>query len=384
MIGWPDACNMKKQRIRRILVPIDFSVMSRSALATAKQLARRFEAAIDLVHVHRFNYPAGFAAPAPPLMPHAIITYDREAKEKAVEDLSALAAQHDLPREACHVVGGGPAFNEICRLARELPADLIVLPTHGYSGLKHVFLGSTAERVVQHSPCPVFVVRERGGKTSRISSNEKSSSGIDNILVPVDFSECSFQALEYAIEFAERFAAGLTIFHAVDFGYALTADGYGMYDLSALQESARKNAEGEMEKFVQLAKFRRVKFETIVKVGSPVSEICEFADQRNVDLIVTATHGRTGFKHLLIGSVAEHIVRHAQRPVLVVPSHPKVRTARLAEGAQRFRKLAGSRAGKAALPKSRERLTKRNRKLLRHQLPERRKTNKFRETHSGH
>ena len=369
---------MKKFRVRRILVPIDFSKMSILAIETAKRLAQRFEATIDLVHVYELDYPAGFIAPAPPLMPYPVVAYDAGAERKIGERLRALAAQYDLPNEACHVGSGAPAFDEICRLARELMANLIVLPTHGYTGLKHVFLGSTAERVIQHSPCPVFVARERGKKRSRISS----SGSINSILVPVDFSQCSFQALEYAIEFAERVAARLIVFHAVHLGYALTADGYGMYDLSAVQDAARKDAERQMEEFLRLAKFRGVKFETVVKDGPPVSEICEFAEQRDVDLIITATHGRTGFKHLLMGSVAEQIVRYAHRPVLVVPSHPEVRAALSTRAPRRARQPKGRSAKRKTLLIASER-AKKDRRLIPHPFPERRKTNKFRESHSS-
>ena len=281
-----------------------------------------------------------------------------------------------------HVRTGTPVFDVICRLAAEISADLIVTPTHGHTGLKHVFLGSTAERVVQHAPCPVLVARKRGKKPSRVASKGKASGSIDTILVPVDFSQPSFQALEYSIEFAERVAAKLIVFHAVDLGYAFTADGYGMCDLSILIEGARKGAEHQMREFVRLAKFRGVKFETVVKDGTPVSEICAVAEQRDVDLITTATHGRTGFKHLLMGSVAEQVVRHAHRPVLVVPSHPEVRAATLTRGTRRDQQSTGQRAKSRALPISTERLTKRDRKLVAHQFPERRKTNKFRESHS--
>ena len=372
---------MKKPDIRNILVPIDFSRLSRPAIDTAKGLARKFNAKVHLAHVHEFYYPAGFIAPAAPV-PMSIITYRANAATRRARDLKALAKRHGLPTENCHVLSGTPTFNEICNLARTIPADLIVMPTHGFTGITHFFEGSTAERIVQHSPCPVLVARKREKKSSRVASNGKASGSINTILVPVDSSQSSFQALEYAIEFAERVAAKLIIFHAVHFGYAFTADGYGMYDLSILIEAARKDAERQMEKFVRLAKFRGVKFETAVKVGPPVSEICAFAEQRDVDLIITATHGRTGFKHLLIGSVAEQVVRYARRPVLVVPSHPEVRAARLTRGTRRAQQSTGRRAKSQALLISTERLTKRNRKLVAHQFPERRKTNKFRESHS--
>ena len=354
---------MKKPDIRNILVPIDFSTLCRPAIETARRLVRKFNAQIHLAHVHEFYYPAGFMAAAAPV-PMPMITYYDKTATRLSRDLKALAKKYSLPTENCHVLSGTPTFHGICDLARTIPADLIVMPTHGYTGIDHFFEGSTAERIVQHSPCPVLVAREPGRKSSRAASDGKAIGSINTILVPVDFSQSSFQALAYATAFAERVAAKVVVFHAVHIGYAFTADGYGMYDLSTLIEAARKDAERQMEKFVRLAKFRGVKFETAVKVGPPVSEICAFAEQHDVDLIITATHGRTGFKHLLMGSVAEQVVRYARRPVLVVPSNPEVRAERLTRGTRRAQQSTDQLAKSQALLISNERLTKRNRKLV--------------------
>ena len=361
---------MKESHIRNILIPIDFSKLSRPAIETAKGLARKFGATVHLAHVHEFYYPAGFMAPGGQVaLP--LITYHDNSVTRLSRDLKAVAKRYDVPAENCQVLSGASTFHEICDFARTLSFDLIVVPTHGYTGIDHFFVGSTAERIVQHSPCPVLVARERGRKA------KAADGSINSILVPVDFSKSSFQALQYAIEFAERVAARLIVFHAVQLGYAFTADGYGMYNLPTLEKAVHKDAESQMAEFVRLAKFRGVKFETVVKLGPPVSEICEFAEQRDVDLIITATHGRTGFKHLLMGSVAEQMVRYARRSVLVVPSHPEVRVARLT-GTRRAQQSLGQG------PMSRVSLssTNRDRKSLAHPFPERRKTNKFRESHS--
>ena len=182
------------------------------------------------------------------------------------------------------------------------------------------------------------------------ASGQRINESIDRILVPVDFSRSSFEALEYAIEFAEKVAARLIVFHAVHLGYAFSADGYAMCDLSVLIKDVRKGAEQEMQKFVRLAKFRGVKFETIVKIAPPTSEICAFAEECDVDLIITATHGRTGLKHLLMGSVAEQVVRYARQPVLVVPSHPETRTAKLSRSTGGDRQSMARRTRSRTLP----------------------------------
>ena len=86
-----------------------------------------------------------------------------------------------------------------------------------------------------------------------------------------------------------------------------------------------------MREFVRSVNFGAVKFETAFTDGSPVIDICAFAKNHDVDLIITSTHGFTGFTHVLIGSIAEQVVRHAPCSVLVVPSHPHVRAANLAK-----------------------------------------------------
>jgi nucleotide-binding universal stress UspA family protein len=372
---------MKKPSIRTILVPIDFSKMSIQAIETAKKLAQRFQATIHLVHVRHFDYPAGFMAPTPPFMPFSVVTYDQDAEQKLIRQLHGLARKHDLPHGGtCHIQTSAPAFDEICRLARDIRADLIVMLTHGHTGLKHVFLGSTAERIVQHSPCPVFVAWQ----FHKRPEETKTACKIDKILVPVDFSGCSLEGLNYAIRFADRVAAKLILFHAVHLGYAYTSDGYAMHDLSVFTKAARKDAEQQMRQFVRAAKFGGVKFETKIAVGPPLEEICAFAKARDVDLIITSTHGRTGFEHVLIGSTAERVVRHAACAVLVVPSHPKIRAANLTRQAVRThqpqrRVLNGAlRKNKPAMTAE---FTRKHRKLTMCSFPERRQINKFRESH---
>jgi nucleotide-binding universal stress UspA family protein len=308
---------MKRAMIRNILVPVDFSEMSIQSIKTARRLARRFGASIHLAHVRQFDY-AGFSAPAPPLVPCSLITYEQEGEKRVLKELNALGREHGVSSATCHILGGGPAFDEICRLAQKIPADLIVMPTHGRTGLKHVFLGSTAERTVQHSPCPVFVTR-----VNAFQSRNGSRSPINTILVPVDFSDCSREGLQYAIEFASQFGARIILLHATYLGYIYSSEGTAIYDIPALQKTARKNAERHMRQLVRTVNFGGVKLETAFTDGSPVLDICTFAKDYDVDLIITSTHELTGLKHVLIGSVAEQVVRRAPCSVLVVPSHPQ-------------------------------------------------------------
>ncbi len=266
--------------------------------------------------------------------PFSLMTHEQDEEKKVIKELNALAREYGVSSGICHVLGGAPAFDEICRAAEKIPADLVVMPTHGRTGLKHVFLGSTAERIVQHSPCPVLVTRG-----SALQWKNGSRFRIKRILVPVDFSGCSRQGLQYAIGVANEFGAKIILLHAMYLGYIYSSEGTALYDVRTLQEAARENAQQQMRELVRSVNFGRAKFETVFTEGSPVLDICDFAKDHDVDLIMISTHGQTGWKHMLMGSTAEHVVRHAPCPVLVVPSHPDVRVARIVRKPERVRKL---------------------------------------------
>ena len=368
---------MKTLSIQNIIVPIDFSKMSVQAVQIAKQLARRFGASMHLAHVRQFNYAADFVTPAPPMVPFSFMPYEQNAEQTALKELKTVASECGVSSATCDVLGGAPPFDEICRLAQTIPADLVVMPTHGRTGLKHVFLGSTAERIVQHSSCPVLVTRGDALQAQGVSRFR-----IKTILVPVDFSNCSREGVRYAIAFANEFGAKIVLLHATYLGYVYSSEGTAVYDIPSLQKAARKTAEHKMREFVRSVNFGRIKYEAVFTEGSPVLDICAFAKDHDVDLIITSTHGFTGFTHVLIGSIAEQVVRHAPCSVLVVPSHPHVRAANLAKSAgakvnrvARQRQSPNAPVGKA--------VTRKDRKLATHAFPERRKTNKFRESHSS-
>ena len=315
---------MKTLSVRNIVVPIDFSKMSVQAIQIARQLARRLSASIHLAHVRHLNYATDFVAPAPPIVPFSFVTYEQVGEQTALKDLKKMASECGVTSATCDVLSGAPPFDEICRLAQTIPADLVVMPTHGRTGLKHVFLGSTAERIVQHSSCPVLVMRG-----SAVQANDGSRFRIKTLLVPVDFSNCSWEGLLYAIAFAKEFRAKIILVHATYLGYVYSSEGTAIYDIPGLQKAARKTAERKMRELVRSVNFGAVKFATAFTDGSPVIDICAFAKDHGVDLIITSTHGFTGFTHVLIGSIAEQVVRHAPCSVLVVPSHPHVRAANL-------------------------------------------------------
>jgi nucleotide-binding universal stress UspA family protein len=141
---------------------------------------------------------------------------------------------------------------------------------------------------------------------------------ITNILVPVDFSSCSKEALEYAELMAERFDASLTVLHAWRLPPELEiAPPY--VDMIPYERQMREEIESRLADMVDsLKKKNRVRLETRLEEGHATDMIVAFAKKSGCDLIVMGTHGRRGFKRFMLGSVAEHVVRLAPCPVLTV------------------------------------------------------------------
>lgn len=306
-------------QIRTILVPIDFSKPSLRAIEFALPLVKKFGAQLHLVHVFAPDYPLASMAAMPLIVP------ELEVGKRVRRHLRDVAKKYSvrLGRENIHALRGRP-FEEICRLAREKAIDLIVTSTRGFTGLKHLTLGSTAERVVRYSPCPVLVVRPSDRKTGRNGKMTKRQMSFQNILVPIDFSECSMKGVAYAKALAGEFGSKLVLLHSVAIHYYVTSDEYARYDFPLLMQQAEKASRNQMGELVANGDWDGVKeVETSLQIGHAGQQICARAADHRADLIVTSTHGTTGLKHILVGSTAEYVVRHASCPVLVVPSHDR-------------------------------------------------------------
>jgi nucleotide-binding universal stress UspA family protein len=146
------------------------------------------------------------------------------------------------------------------------------------------------------------------------------------ILVPVDFSEGAQAALDYA---ADLFAQGgeIVVLHVVEpLYYATPADLYGgAANLGMLLDEQQRIAKQQLAKLAQRLAKRRLRVKTVFETGVPYQTILDTAKKLKVDLIVMATHGRTGLTHLLLGSVTEKVVRSASCPVLTVRAGAKKR-----------------------------------------------------------
>jgi nucleotide-binding universal stress UspA family protein len=141
---------------------------------------------------------------------------------------------------------------------------------------------------------------------------------IERILVPIDFSAYSKEALKYAIPFARKFKAEVILLHVVEPAIYPADFNFGQVGIPAIEDELRSKANEELQKLVDQEVKRRARSSVLIKVGKPFLEIITTARDERIDLIIMATHGHSGIEHILFGSTAERVVRKAHCPVLTV------------------------------------------------------------------
>ncbi len=302
-------------KIKRILMPTDFSPCSEVALDQAILWARLFSAEIHLLHVitlHSVSDPNAAFPSLEDLHDHLDqFAVGELAKFKEMDPLQGLKL-HTERRRAITVAP------EIVAYAEEHEIDLIVLGTHGLRGLRRFMMGSVAEEVIRTAGCPVLTVR--GSKAGKADA-------IQRILVPFDFSTEAKQSLLEVEGLAKVNDAKIDLLHVA--AAPIPPGSYASIPLPAahydsLAELMEKNLRELAEESALAAKI-----EVHVLVGNAAWEICDFADKAGSNLIVLTSHGLSGLNRILLGSVSEKVARMAECPVLILrkPEAPESESA---------------------------------------------------------
>jgi len=161
------------------------------------------------------------------------------------------------------------------------------------------------------------VARKRGSRTPP-GARTKKGVGIRSILVPIDFSVHSKNALKYAVLMARQFGASIHLVYVVEPTIYPADLGFGQVVLPGVEEELREKGGAELQALIGKEIGTTVRASWNVRTGNPHQEILREAEEKRVDLIVVATHGHSGVEHMLFGSTADRIVRHARCPVLTV------------------------------------------------------------------
>lgn len=276
-----------------ILVPTDGSDGAAAAVAVGRAMSSRLDASLHGVAV----------VDDPELPDHAREAIDDHRLEEARSHASALASASEGDVETAVLHTGAAVHETIIAYADEIGADCIVMGTAGRTGVRRLAFGSVAERTVRAAPFPVVVVPPTA-----------TADPIDEILVPVDGSDGAQSAVDHAVEIAESFAAGLHLLHVVDVSaFGLAA---GMEDLYAGLERVGEAALEEAQSSADEGDVRKI--EASLTSGGVDRAIREYVDDRDIDLLVMGTHGRSGMERFWLGSTTERVIRRSSVPVLAV------------------------------------------------------------------
>jgi nucleotide-binding universal stress UspA family protein len=290
-------------RIQRVLCATDFSDHSERALAHAAALTAAYGARLTVQHV-------SVNRPVRDLQPTQLTEVERRRLELELRRLTA-----SVPATVAvdvRVDEAGDAHGAILTLARELNADLLVVGSHGRSGFERLWLGSVTEKLLRKSPCPVLVV-PRGDSASARPEHP------GRVLCPVDFSEASIRALQYAAHVAEASGAELTVLNVIEVPPELHADP-SRTGIDVDKVRAEAHAESLRQLHCWTRKYVRatVPVHALTREGAAYRAILQAASARAADLIVMGVHGRGAIDRFVFGSNTARVARGAACPVLVV------------------------------------------------------------------
>ncbi|MDP6979689.1 MAG: universal stress protein [Myxococcota bacterium] len=290
--------------INSIVVPTDFSDLSAAAIERAIDLARLNGASIHLLHALRF--PA-LTTPYEVSVPAAVIQGLREGAEGQLAKAREAIVEKGITNVTVEIDEAEDTDGAIADAVRTHGADLVVMGSHGHSGLKRAFLGSVAERTLRSSPCPVMVVKEDA---------KKADEPISRILIPVDFSPHAKKAVDVATALARRVGASIDVLHVIDTppDFVPYASLFGV----ELEQKMQKSAAEELAPIAKSIEEVNVPVSLHTVRGQPSIAVSKAAEKFGSDLIVMGTRGASGLAHVLLGSVAERTIRTSRCSVLAV------------------------------------------------------------------
>jgi len=320
------------KQIKKILVPIDFSDNAHYALTHAQEIANRFNAHVDLIHViptlKYFNESIeSLEAPLGNLDEEVYPTVQKEVKRKLLATMDEFFTEETKGEAIVRIER--KASQAIVEVAEQNDYDLIVMPSKGHHG-SHLLRGSTTDRVIRHSKVPVFNVDE-----------SLSSDGPKQIMLPTDGSSLSFSALPLALSLADIYGATIALYHVRElYGSALEyegrnpkkSDNENAYDelidclknyladegLDHIQISPGEADFEDQLVVTEGASSHRIDCKTVIDKGFAAHQgIQEYASE-HADVVVMATHGHSGLAHLLLGSTTEKVAQSLDLPVLTV------------------------------------------------------------------
>ena len=300
--------------IKKVLFPTDFSELSNHALPYAIRMAKNYGAELIMVHaitLHEYD-------PNNPDQHFPALRNYCEEVEKAADNGFQVCIEHfgdhGVTVRKAVVQGVSPHAAILDYIKEEGDIGLIVMSTHGRSGLAHVLLGSVAENILRYSSCPVLVVKQPEHEFLDPKTGEVH---LRKILFPFDFSEESIAPLDFLRSVAEVHGSEIIVFHSVDVEIPPVYYTSGIDSVLQLDPDLFDRVKGKMQDVVG-EKLEGLDVRYSVAEGRAVDRIRELAKEEEVDLIVMGAAGSHGIGDFLFGSTTARVIQKAVCPVFVV------------------------------------------------------------------
>lgn len=308
---------------RTIVVPLDRTRFGEQAIPAAVSVAKKTGGCVHLVRV----FEPLVVRPAFDVLPLYDPSWERDVRRAEEMEVATLA---DVVRrragvEVRQAVIAGPVVDALLRYATDVGADLVVMCTHGRSGVGRLVLGSVAEAVVRRARCPVMLVRPSEGAEDDLVDvpNFDAVPKFEHVLVPVDGTEFAKKVIARAVEIGVPFGARYTLLRVVSPSLPLGWP-YAATDFPRDGVAERVRARRELDGVAEGLRSQSIRATTeVITDTDPARAILEYAEWHGVDLIAMTTHGRRGLSRLALGSVAEAVARESKVPVLLYRPEPE-------------------------------------------------------------
>jgi nucleotide-binding universal stress UspA family protein len=289
-------------KIHTVVVATDFSEDSRAALEWAIDVARQRGARIVLTHAVALCSPV-----APEFAPGEDHWY-RALKESALGELDTWANHVRAKHVAVEThLTYEPAATSVVEVAARHGADLLVIGTRGLTGLRRIFLGSVAARIVRFATCPVVTVH----------AEQTRRGPVQTILLPTDLSDDASRAVDAAARvLGDAPQRRVILLHV--YRYPLVFSAAPAFVLAGEIVDLVREARAQLTQHAERFRERGITAEVVVEEGAPAESILRHAERHGADLIAMGTHGRSGLNRLFLGSTAERVLPQAPCPVLTV------------------------------------------------------------------
>lgn len=295
---------------RSLLVPLDGSQFGEHALPLARAIARQTGATLHLVHVHMITVP--ISVDAIPIFDEALDAQDRAREQTYLDDLARLLSTGGALRVTTAVLDD-PIANTLQSYAAAHDIGLVVMTTHGRGAFSRFWLGSVTDTLVRHAPMPILLLRPHATPPDLDQMPE-----MKHILVPLDGSAVAERILPPAAALGALTNAAFTLLQVVPpeaAGYE--TDWPTTRTEAGMLRTIQAGAQTYLDRVAERLGAQSLEVHTAVLSGQTAPAILEYAHSHAVDLIALATHGRSGAARILLGSIADKIVRGATTPVLL-------------------------------------------------------------------